>query len=243
LLLFIVGLSIFFYAIQAAFGIDKKLITNIKTVIIYSSYVILMFMAIYSITGYRYSRTNWRGVRGKLTGSAKHFAFLSIYRTFLNIVTLGYLIPHSQIKTMGYMTNNSYFGNAKAEFKGTFQPLIKTNIITLLLIPVTFGFSRFWYQASFIKHLLSNTHIASNTLISNYTGKKLLSLVLVNILILIFTLGLGLPIIIWRNLRFISQNIAIAGEIDSSKIMQSAQKDNAIGEGFDQALDMDTGLV
>ena len=36
---------------------------------------------------------------------------------------------------------------------------------------------------------------------------------------------------------------AIAGEIDSSKIMQSAQKDNAIGEGFDQALDMDTGLV
>ena len=45
------------------------------------------------------------------------------------------------------------------------------------------------------------------------------------------------------NARFFAQNVAIDGEIDTSLILQSSVKDGALGEGVDQALDLETGLI
>ena len=58
-------------------------------------------------------------------------------------------------------------------------------------------------------------------------------------MILIFTLGIGFPFIIWRNLNFFAQNMAIIGDIDISTITQSKQNGEAIGEGGN---DLDTIL-
>ena len=141
------------------------------------------------------------------------------------------------------MINNMSFGNADADFVGTTSNLIKINIITLILLPITLGISRFWYHAAFVRSMFENTNIASVTFVTRYTGFKLFFLTITNFLLIICTLGFALPFIVWRNARFFAQNVIIVGEIDTSLILQSSVKDGALGEGVDQALELETGLI
>ena len=225
--------------ISVIFNIPSSLLKYIILIIIISIYIFLIFIVIYSTTRYRYSRTAWQGIHGHLGGSAKKYAILSINRIFLNIITLGYLIPYSDLKTIGYIIDNSYFGNAKVNLVKKPYSLVRINIITLLLAIPTLGFSRLWYMAAFTKCAFNNIHIASVKFDCKYSGPKLFNLALGNLLILIFTLGVGFPFIIWRNLNFFAKNMAIIGNIDISKITQSKQNGEAIGEG---ANDLDTVL-
>ena len=232
-----------FLLFQFLFNIDKNLVMLIHTISLYLIYFFVFFAVVYSATRYRMSRTVWRGVRGRLKGSAIGYAVLCVKRFVLNVITLGYLIPHSQIKTTSYMINNMSFGNADADFVGTPSNLIKINIITLILLPITLGISRFWYHAAFVKNMFENTNIASVTFVTRYTGFKFFFFKITNFLLIICTLGFALPFIVWRNARFFAQNVAIDGEIDTSHILQSSVKDGVLGEGVDQALDLETGLI
>ena len=229
--------------IATIFGIDKNIVQDLISTALLALYIFIYFASTYLIIRYRYSRTTWRGIRGSLSGSAKHFAILSVYRIFLNIISFGYLIPHSQLKTKGYIINNSYFGNAKAEFVGTEKSLIKINIITLFLLIPTLGIARLWYFSALTKYIFTNTQIASARMVVKYTGGKLFILFITNLLILIFTLGLGFPVIIWRNFRFFAQNVAIIGNIDVSTIEQSRNGGNSFGEGINDVADMGINLI
>jgi uncharacterized membrane protein YjgN (DUF898 family) len=58
-----------------------------------------------------------------------------------------------------------------------------------------------------------------------------------NILIIAFTLGLGLPIAIHRTMLFLSQNIVLVGEIDGSAITRAELPRPKFGEGLLEAFD------
>lgn len=72
------------------------------------------------------------------------------------------------------------------------------------------------------------TPLTSGRLISRYLG---------NILIIIFTLGLGLPIAIHRTMLFLAANIEIVGEVDGSEITRAELPRPKIGEGLLEAFD------
>jgi uncharacterized membrane protein YjgN (DUF898 family) len=58
-----------------------------------------------------------------------------------------------------------------------------------------------------------------------------------NIVIIVFTVGLGLPIALHRTLKFLERNIQIYGEIDGSQITQSNLPRPKFGEGLLEAFD------
>lgn len=64
------------------------------------------------------------------------------------------------------------------------------------------------------------------------TGWKLFKFFFVNMLIIVFTLGLGFPIVMQRYQRFLCQNIHITGDFENSKILQAAGKEDSSGEGL-----------
>ncbi|MDP4832313.1 MAG: YjgN family protein, partial [Rickettsiaceae bacterium] len=152
------------------------------------SWVILMFipilclvyMAIYAALRYRLSRTTWRGIRGKLTGSAFCFAKKNMIRQFLNIITLGLLIPSSDIKIYKYIAENMHFGNTPVKFDGNAKSLFGINLITLLLAIPTVGLSRIWYSAALTRYTYGHTTINNLRFKANYTGSSLLALHIVN---------------------------------------------------------------
>ncbi|MGH1376016.1 MAG: YjgN family protein [Alphaproteobacteria bacterium] len=91
-------------------------------------------IAIYGAARYRYSRTRWRGIRGYVGGSTIGYANLSFGRLFLNIITLGFAIPSSDIKKHKYIMDNTYFGSVNAEFNGNSRVLMGAHIKSLIFL-------------------------------------------------------------------------------------------------------------
>jgi len=93
-------------------------------------------IAMYGAIRYRYSRTSWKGIRGYLDGSTIKYANLAFGRMLLNIITLGFAIPSSDIAKHKYIMDNSYFGTEKAEFNGTAKILFGAYIKSMLMVGV-----------------------------------------------------------------------------------------------------------
>ena len=204
----------------------------------------LIYAGTYAGLRYKFSRTTWRGIRGRITGSALEYASLKMARGFLNIITLGIAVPYSDIKIQKYRMEHSYFGSAKAEFSGNGAALMRTNIMTLLLIIPTLGLSRFWYNAALARYVYESTTFNTIRFKGNQTGANMLGLFAGNILLAILTVGLGVPIVMQRNMRYLADNLVIIGDIATSGIHQSTETLGTSGEGIYGLLgDMDIGFL
>jgi uncharacterized membrane protein YjgN (DUF898 family) len=208
------------YVIIFSYGINLVLVNrNIAVAILLIAFAILLVLFLFyleSYTALRYmlSRIRWRGVKCYLKGSSFKFGLIKTGYFFSNLLTLGILIPYTDIKAYKYIIKNTYLNN-KA-FKFTQVPektLFKINIITLILLLPTFGLSRFWYKAAILNYKISHTSFNNLTFKSNFKGFELASLFLGNIVICIFSFGLAYHFVIHRNFIHYTENFIIIGDI------------------------------
>lgn len=108
--------------------------THPAVLLLYIPMIYLFGVAIYGAMRYRFSRTRWRGIRARLGGSAFKYANISAIRFFLNMISFGFLIPHSDIAKTKYMFENIHFGNVKAEFNGSAQNIYGAYIKSLFMM-------------------------------------------------------------------------------------------------------------
>jgi uncharacterized membrane protein YjgN (DUF898 family) len=73
------------------------------------------------------------------------------------------------------------------------------------------------------------------------TNGRIIGLFLGNVLIFLLTLGLGMPIVIDRSVRFVTRNIQVYGEIEGSQITHADLPRPRYGEGLLEAFD--PGLI
>lgn len=100
----------------------------------------LIPVAIFMSMRYRLNRLTWRGIRGRLGGSALKFSLLYWGRWILNTVTLGYLIPASDMRLFAEVTNNTQIGSLRMAFRARpSAKLIKLNIITGIAVAVLYA--------------------------------------------------------------------------------------------------------
>ena len=93
-------------------------------------------VALYSALRYRLSRLQWRGIRYRLEGSPVKYANLFLWRGFLNIISLGILLPYSDIKKYQYKVENAYYGDIPFSFEGNGKNLMGIHLATYAF---TFG--------------------------------------------------------------------------------------------------------
>ena len=94
-----------------------------------------------------------------------------------------------------------------------------------------------WYWALLGRHIIGNTTLGPLRLSSVVTGPGLLWLMLGNALITLFTLGLGLPIVVHRSARFLPRTLLVTGTLDEATLRQSSLAMPRTGEGMLQMLD------
>jgi uncharacterized membrane protein YjgN (DUF898 family) len=99
------------------------------------------------------------------------------------------------------------------------------------------------YAAAFSRHVAGHTTLAGLHFSSRVNAGTVLGLVLGNALILVLTLGLGVPFVIQRNARYFTTNLLAAGTLDFDTIGQSEQPVSRYGEGMFQALDAGAGIT
>jgi len=85
---------------------------------IYAILFVLFFAAHYTALRYRLTRTQWRGIRGGLSGSAINFALRSIGYGILSGLTIYQFVPFAAVRLWRYRLKNVFFGTAQASFEG-----------------------------------------------------------------------------------------------------------------------------
>lgn len=254
-------------------------------------------VALYSAFRYRISRTQWRSIRFGLEGSVMKYANLYLWRWLINIVSLGVLIPYSDIRRYRYIADNAYFGDILFRFEGRGKDLMTTHLATYSMgigflmiafyglqlmatffstIQVTmeeqalsteealliFGDSSFIvalacvilpfimvpivrliYKTALIHEMTNHLYAGEIGFRSTVTTLALMKLKLVNILILICTLGLGLPYIMQRNVRFFVQHTQVKGDLETIGIKQATGRKPTDAEGLHEVMGLESGLI
>jgi uncharacterized membrane protein YjgN (DUF898 family) len=93
------------------------------------------------------------------------------------------------------------------------------------------------YYVAMLREIMSKLSMAELRFGTTVTIGRIISLALVNILVYLLTLGLGLPVVIHRTLRFFSDNIQVYGEIEGSQITHADLPRPRYGEGLLEAFD------
>jgi uncharacterized membrane protein YjgN (DUF898 family) len=96
-----------------------------------------------------------------------------------------------------------------------------------------------WYAAFKNRHFWNHTAMRGARFQSTITGGALLGLHVTNLLLVIFTLGIGTPWAIVRTHAFWCDNLSLVGTVDWATIQQRAGDAQAVGEGMADTLDVD----
>ncbi len=113
------------FAIQFYIGPDPKNAPYVllASLPLYILGIYLFGVAQYRARRYRLSRTNWRGIRGTMSGSAWRYGWTSFWTALLIPLTLGWILPWRSTKLQRIMTKETVFGNIPLNFDGTSGPL------------------------------------------------------------------------------------------------------------------------
>lgn len=267
----------------------------IPVTVAYIGLFILFGAAHFSAQRYRLSRTEWRGIRGGMTGSALRYGLSWLLYVLLVVVTLYQAVPWMQVGLARRRINASRFGSAEFRCEararrlypvwlatwlgclalfgviaavvlglegsllvrvfsgaikgfgadGAIRRAITVAAVGILAFLVASGLLATWYYARLLRLVLGHTtavvpgaHGADTLWFSSaVTAGGLLWLVTSNALIAIFTLGLGLPIVLHRYARYVARTTLMRGSFDAAALAQSTLARPALGEGFLQALD------
>lgn len=200
-------------------------------------------MAMYSAFRYRINRLSWRGIRFRMTGSAIAYGGLYMKGFFLNLITLGFMSPSVDLGRWEYQARHMQYGSRNFSFKGNPKNLRRSNIITLLLFIPTLGFSRIWYAAAVQKEKMRGLALGPIRFRSTMTGGNALGFTLANMLILVVTLGFGLPVILKRNAEFFARYLAVGGELAALSVDQAPKAGATDAEGLQNIFDIDIGVI
>ena len=220
---------------------------------------------------YRLSRTAWRGIRFSFRGKRKSALWLYIKGYLFTFLTLGLYWPFFTIRKQKFWRSNAYFGSQSFSYNGEGKDILKAFLLMVLLSVVTMTsplalpllipglskemvltvFAVMWvpliigylcYSVYLDRYHWSKTQFAGGSFIYDATGKQWVMLNFTNLLLTIFTLGLALPLVIIRYRKFLADHLSVTGNMQLSKVVQQAQKSNALGEGvadgFDMAIDI-----
>jgi uncharacterized membrane protein YjgN (DUF898 family) len=191
--------------------------------------------AIHGSMRYRTSRTSWNNVHWGYRGDLKIFAQKFLVGYLLTVVTIGIYGAWYAQTMKKYMIGHTRFGNIEFDYDGDGMEYFLLNLKGIVLTICTLGIYFFWYNKDVFNYTIN--HISAKhaeediKFTSELTGGGLFVHSITNILLIICTLGIGLPWAVVRTLRFVYSNISITGNFNVDKLedTESAYND-ALGE-------------
>ncbi|MBK7692282.1 MAG: DUF898 domain-containing protein [Bacteroidetes bacterium] len=218
LLFLILIYGIFFLTAYAGFPI-------IGATIFFLCFTAIIPLMIHGAYRYRMSRTSWRGIRFGYRGDRKQLYWLFIKGILLTLVTFGIYGSWFVIELRNYVISNIKIGNGKFQYRGNGTDFFVLNLVGYLLTIVTLGIYGFWWQKNLFAYYIDNMTIENDgeaiRFKSKATAGGFFSLLVVNVLLIIFTIGLATPWVVMRTLQFIFNNIELEGNLDLNKLVQT----------------------
>lgn len=212
--------------------------------LIYLTLFLLIPLALHGSYRYRMAKTSWRGIRFGYTGNRGELFTLFIVGLFLTIITLGIYGPWFYMKLRRYIIGNIKMGDAHFSYSGNGGDFFVLNLVGYILSIFTLGIYMFWWQRDLFRFFVNNLRMQKGDQVvrfqSTASAGDFFSFIVVNLLIVIFTLGLGIPWVIIRSLQFVTEHIQMQGNISLEELQQE-QEDfgDATGEDVVDWLNFD----
>jgi uncharacterized membrane protein YjgN (DUF898 family) len=285
-------ISIGSVALTAALGPDSPWLYVYQFAFIFLVYLFWGY-ALYKARKYQLTRTNWRGIRGNLVGSAMIYSLTYFGAMIAKSMSFGWATPVMNTVLQEQIVSDMRFGDAAFKFRGRPGQLYPTYAICWILAAVVMivgGAILFYvigeHVGPFFKNLFDETvehttgeylnawliggAIALAGLIyifvipvmwAIYSAKELntfatftkldgspfkldvtagglIWLTVLNLLILVFTLGIGQPFVQRRIMRYVVDRLSFHGTVDIDRIRQSQEALSTRGEGLADAFDV-----
>jgi uncharacterized membrane protein YjgN (DUF898 family) len=131
------------------------------------------------------------------------------------------------------LDNPDQFGNPDELAWKVFIAFFVIYLGIILLSLTAFSF----YQVAMAREIAAKLSLSNLRFATPITVGGLLNRYIWNVLIIVFTLGLGLPIAIHRTMQFLANNIVVIGEIDGSDVTRANLPRPKVGEGLLEAFD------
>ena len=203
-----------------------------------------MPLAIHGSYRYRMSRTSWRGIRFGYRGERAELFQNWFTWIFYSIITLGFYGAWFTVNLRNYVLSNVKFGDIEFKSEANGLDYFKMNLKGYFLTLITLGVYMFWWQKDLFAFYVNNVSLhkgdKSIQLTATASAGGFFKLMVVNMLIVIFTLGLGYAWAVTRTLNYIISNIKLEGDIDLDKIIQTEDNfTDATGEDMSHLLNID----
>ncbi len=123
--LFILPYILLIKGLQLSLGEAHPAVTALSLLFAFAVYFLWGF-AIYKQRKYQLSRTQWRGIRGTLVGSAMIYSLTYFGSMLAKLFSLGWATPVMNTVLQEQISNDMRFGDAAFKFKGRAGPLYPT---------------------------------------------------------------------------------------------------------------------
>lgn len=216
----------------------------VLAVLVYIAFFVLVVpVAIHGANRYHWSRTSWRSIRFGYRGIRGEFIKLFIKEMLLTIFTLGIYGSWAVMNIRSYIVGNIRFGSGEFYYDGDGWEFFKLNLKGYFLTLITFGIYFFWWQADIFRYSIDKLRLnhgdKSYEMRSTASGGAFAGLLIVNLLIFIFTLGIGYAWVQVRTIQFMMNNVEIDGNIVLADLEQTEEEyRDATGEDLADMFDL-----
>jgi uncharacterized membrane protein YjgN (DUF898 family) len=210
-------------------------------------FLMLVPVALHGMMRYRTSRTSWRGIHLGYRGELSEMYKAYIGGFLLTILTFGIYGPWFVVKLRKLLIENVRFGNVRLRYTGDGGDLLLIHIKGYFLSIFTMGIYFFWYMKELLQFYVNNIVVLQedgtySRLHCQVSGWDILKLTVGNFFIVVFTLGLGIPLTTTRTMSLILNNTSMYGHFDADALVQTEESyDSAMYESMTDM--MDIGLV
>lgn len=207
-------------------------------------FFLLIPLAIVGSAKYRASRSSWRGIHFRYTGTVKSMYMVFLKGIFFTIVTFGIYGIWFVVDIVEEVVDNMALGNVKFRFEGNGKDLLFTNLFGQFLTMITAGIYFFRFKSDIHQYWVNNIYFfqgrTKGKLEAETTGMGFFKVLVPNMFIIVFSLGLAIPWAIIRQLKYFAETTKVRGKVDFDNIEQGeVDQSDATGDGLFDMLDLD----
>jgi uncharacterized membrane protein YjgN (DUF898 family) len=220
--LFAVIYGVFFYLMQ----LQEVWSIVSAYLLLFGSVIAITPLVIHGTYRYRMARSSWRGIHFGYRGDLKELYGICIRDGLLTLITFGIYGAWFQMNLRRYVLGHVRFGNSHFQYKGDGLDFFLMNLKGYLLSILTLGIYSFWWQRDIYNYYVNNLswHFTDGRRLefrSSATGGGYFELMVVNFLLVFFTLGIGVAWAHVRTMNFVLANARFVGDADLDLVVQT----------------------
>lgn len=187
--------------------------------------VLIIPLAVHGTMRYRMSRSSYRGIHFGYRGERNHLFKIYTRDFLLTIITLGIYGSWLEMNVRKYVQGHARYGSSEFRFDGDGTEWFMLNLKGVLLSLITLYIYSFKWMADRFNYQVGKSSWRNQDgmiqMQGTATGTKMFELLIVNALIVMFSLGLATAWAHVRTGKFIAANMKLTGDVDLENVAQT----------------------